>query len=644
MKKIFLFLLIGFLTLPAYTQELKKMQIIGKPQKLTTGEMVARRDQNGNYCAAIQVVSDMDGFSYDSNDGRVGEILDNPGEDIVYLTAGERVLKVFKGGYAPLQIILSDHGIILKEREIWQIKIAGDEAADVLPVTFRVSPENAKLSIDGKPITSASTQDLGVGKHSIKLSLDGYQSIEESITVDNKHVFFEWTMQDAPDAGLQITTTPPGATIFLDGVKLGESPVAAFYPPGNYSIKITKEGFVSIENETLEVVLPQTRKSYTLEENVGYLTINTRPEATVYFNGKVIANPKKVKLSPQLVQVKVVMPKAADLEDQVVIKKDDDKVLEMYPDIQTGTLQVAVTPFDAKIELSGDAGEYYTAEGMKIFSDIPVGTYTMKISAEGYKTTEETLVLKPNEKQNLSITLEKGSDVDYGIEMIFVKGGTFTMGCTSEQSDCEDDEKPAHEVTLDDFYIGKYEVTQKQWQEVMGNNPSQFKGCDDCPVEQVSWNDTQEFIKKLNQLTGKKYRLPTEAEWEYAARGGDSSPSRGRPGGGQDYKYAGSNNIEDVAWYSGNSNSKTHKVGQKQANELGIYDMSGNVWEWCSDWYGKYSSGSATNPQGPSSGSGRVLRGGSWDDYPQYCRVAYRYCDSPGFTFYYLGFRLSRMP
>ena len=227
---------------------------------------------------------------------------------------------------------------------------------------------------------------------------------------------------------------------------------------------------------------------------------------------------------------------------------------------------------------------------------------------------------------------------DFGIELVYVRGGTFTMGCTSEQGgDCEGDEKPAHQVTLSDFYIGKYEVTQKQWRAVMGSDPPElrFKGCDNCPVERVSWNDIQEFIKKLNQKTGKNYRLPTEAEWEYAARGGIQSKG---------YKYAGSNNIGEVAWYDGNSSSKTHPVGGKKANELGLYDMSGNVWEWCSDWYGSYSSGSQRNPQGPSSGSSRVLRGGCWDGYSGDCRVAYRGSGNPGFRHSNSGFRLAVAP
>ena len=218
------------------------------------------------------------------------------------------------------------------------------------------------------------------------------------------------------------------------------------------------------------------------------------------------------------------------------------------------------------------------------------------------------------------------------IEMVFVQGGTFTMGCTSEQgSDCNNDEKPAHKVTVSDFYIGKYEVTQAQWQVVMGNNPSQFKG-DNLPVDSVNWFDVQEFIKCLNARTGKQYRLPTEAEWEFAARGGKSS--RG-------YKYSGSNNISDVAWFDENSGKKPHPVGTKSPNELGLYDMSGNVWEWCSDWYGFYDNIMQTNPQGTSSGSKRVGHSGSWNYNARGARVSSRGVDEPGNRCNDVGFRLA---
>lgn len=216
-------------------------------------------------------------------------------------------------------------------------------------------------------------------------------------------------------------------------------------------------------------------------------------------------------------------------------------------------------------------------------------------------------------------------------EMVCVEGGTFTMGATSEQGeDAYDNEKPTHQVTLSSYYIGKTEVTQALWKAVMGNNPLNFKG-DNLPVECVTWDDCQTFIRKLNQMTGGNFRLPTEAEWEYAARGGNKSKG---------YKYSGSDKIGNVAWYFNNSNLITHPVATKDPNELGIYDMSGNVWEWCSDWYGDYSSSSQTNPEGPSKGSNRVLRGGSWYNFALYCRVSNRYYSTPDYRDNYFGLRL----
>ena len=245
-------------------------------------------------------------------------------------------------------------------------------------------------------------------------------------------------------------------------------------------------------------------------------------------------------------------------------------------------------------------------------------------------------------------------------EMVFVKGGTFTMGATEEQgtSDPYDDEYPIHQVTLSDFCIGKYEVTQQLWEYVMnysgtcadgstmsayasdvwlGTNPSSSYGVGNYyPAYYVSWEDiVNNFMPRLNKITGKTFRLPTEAEWEYAARGGNKS---------QGYKYSGSNTIGDVAWYYDNSSSTAHQVGTKAPNELGLYDMSGNVWEWCSDRYGSYSSSSQTNPTGPTSGSYRVLRGGSWLSNAQRCRVSDRDSTAPSYRDVNLGFRLVLCP
>ena len=228
------------------------------------------------------------------------------------------------------------------------------------------------------------------------------------------------------------------------------------------------------------------------------------------------------------------------------------------------------------------------------------------------------------------IVIEKETITANGVKfsMIKVEAGTFQMGSTSGESD----EKPVHQVTLTkDYYIGETEVTQELWTAVMESNPSHFTDSDQLPVEFVSWDDCQEFIAKLNALTGKNFRLPTEAEWEFAARGGNAS---------QGYTYSGSNTVSDVAWYYDNSGNKTHEVAMKAPNELGIYDMSGNVWEWCQDWYDGYSSEAQTDPTGPTSGSLRMFRGGGWNNFDIFCPVSNRCWNNPSNASNILGLRL----
>jgi formylglycine-generating enzyme required for sulfatase activity len=254
--------------------------------------------------------------------------------------------------------------------------------------------------------------------------------------------------------------------------------------------------------------------------------------------------------------------------------------------------------------------------------------------------------------------------------MVLVHGGAFTMGCTNEQgADCNDAEKPSHQVTLGDFYLGQYEVTVlefkafidathyqtnaekggkslirngKGWKPLKEKNKANWRhdaagnerSSEDYnhPVIHVSWNDATAYCEWLAGKTGKKYRLPTEAEWEYAARGGLES---------KHYKYAGSDELNDVAWYNKNSEMKTHAVGGKKANELGLYDMSGNVWEWCQDWHGDYSSANETNPSGAPTGTLRVYRGGSWIYTAGDCRVSFRNRFTPTSCLNFLGFRVA---
>ena len=321
-------------------------------------------------------------------------------------------------------------------------------------------------------------------------------------------------------------------------------------------------------------------------------------------------------------------------------------------------ISVDTEPSGADIYIDG---KHY-GKTPNIITDLPMGKHEIKLEKQEYNPVTKIFIIEDGEKLKFNETLlsvyykgggvkeeEKevvnNSETDLNgnevftvngvsFTMIKVEGGTFMMGATSEQGkDASKDEKPAHSVTLSDYYIGETEVTQELWEAVMGNNPSRFNGYPQRPVEWVSWNACQEFITKLNQLTGKNFRLPTEAEWEYAARGGNKSNG---------YKYSGSNILGNVARYTDN-NSPTLDVKTKQANELGIYDMSGNVCEWCQDRYGKkyYQNSSQTNPTGPLSGSRRVIRGGGWRSYAAGCRVSYREGYLSVSRYPYLGLRLS---
>ena len=257
--------------------------------------------------------------------------------------------------------------------------------------------------------------------------------------------------------------------------------------------------------------------------------------------------------------------------------------------------------------------------------------YPIEMEAQNDTVKTDTVAAQPVDTTIITITIDSLT-----FEMVKVKGGTFTMGCKNpKDKDCYENEFPAHEVTVSDFAIGKYEVTQDIWKAVMGYNPSKWKH-DSLPVERVSWDTIQTFINKLNRLTGRNFRLPTEAEWEYAARGGEKS---------KNYKYAGCNqDVGSYAWYGPNANSHTHKVGEKKPNELGLYDMSGNVWEWCSDYQGAYTKNSQENPKGPRNGEERILKGGCYTSPTRGCRITDRSNYNPQLGYSYYGFRLVMIP
>ncbi len=325
------------------------------------------------------------------------------------------------------------------------------------------------------------------------------------------------------------------------------------------------------------------------------------------------------------------------------IKLKEIKTDSAKPKINQVHLIVKTSPDNSKIRILNIGPKYQPGMALK------PKRYHIEVSHKGYQRHTEWIELK-NEDLIHSVVLEEKpvftksiptstnhytssstTESTSGIKMVSVPAGCFQMG-SNEGGEYTDDEKPVHRVCLSAYKIGKYEVTQSQWKKVMGNNPSHFKG-NNKPVEKVSWDDVQKFIRKLNQQTGQHYRLPSEAEWEYACRSG-----------GRDQKYCGGNNAGSVAWYDDNSGNETHDVGQKQANGLGLYDMSGNVWEWVQDRYdsGYYKNSPTTNPKGASGGAVRVFRGGSWHSDASNLRSAFRDYNSPDRRGNILGFRLAR--
>jgi serine/threonine protein kinase/formylglycine-generating enzyme required for sulfatase activity len=412
--------------------------------------------------------------------------------------------------------------------------------------------------------------------------------------------------------------------------------------------------------EQLVLERSKTSSSSFIKKLVG-ITIITDPESVVVtidsknqwktpFKGKLTTGRHSISLSKEGYE-------SINSELDVNENSDNEFFIEMKSAMGTITVETEKPGFDILLN-----GENTSKKTPFTFNNIiPDVDYDFKIESEKYYSNPETIRISEKEHKIYKPHLKQYPQIE---GMIFVKGGTFQMGIIN------DHEALVHSVTVSSFLIGKNEVTQKEWRDIMGKNPSfskkkkviekGFLGMgrkiekidnDNHPVERINWYDAVAFCNKKSELEGLKkcysgrgnnikcdftkngYRLPTEAEWEFAARGGRQSMG---------YTYSGSNTLDDVAWYSDNSGGETHPVGRKQANELGIYDMSGNVWEWCWDWFGSYRRSSQTNPKGDSTGSDRVVRGGSWNSITSYSRVAFRTYNYPASSYSYIGFRLVR--
>ena len=503
-------------------------------------------------------------------------------------------------------------------------------------LTVNSQPESgAEVSIDGQPsgkTTPCTIEKLASGEHTLTLRQQWYETKKVKITVADGETKTETVTLSPTFAEIQISTEP-NADIYIDNIKVDNGNYSGRVVAGLHTFEARKDKHHN-DSKKLELI-SGTNKEISLHPKPMYGTLKI---VSTPFNADykletfgVLETPKVFEgTTPNTIrqllvgEYTVAISKTGYASETRTVNIKENETEEINVELSSGKqITINSTPQGAKLYIDNNY------KGTTPYStELSFRKYNVKFTKDEYKDLAQSIEIEKH-TNNLNLTLK--SIIKEIPGMVFVKGGTFEMGSNYGSSN----EKPIHTVTVDDFYIGKYEVTQKQWKEIMGSNPSYFKG-DNLPVESVSWNDVQQFIKKLNKKTGQNYRLPTEAEWEYAARGGVETIHES-----SQTKYAGSNNIGDVA---SNSGSKTHTVGTKQANELGIYDMSGNVWEWCSDWYGSYSSGSQNNPQGATSGSRRVNRGGSWYYIAMICRVADRYYRSPDDRRSYMGFRLALVP
>ena len=600
MKRQILFLILSLLLSSCASAQKLAVESFSLAATDISVQTQPRKDLNDEPCALVKVQFVGDILDVEGN--VIKPLVKKGNETWAYMTHGSQQMKVLTKDYLPIMVDFSNYGISQVEKNKTYVLVLIKPVGGAEPVdaggnfyALSVQPKNAVVTIDGVLQPSSSDGEysamLPYGTHTYKVEAGGYISKSGSFSVSSGDMTPISVSLLSAMASVSITCPTPAVSLYVDKKAVGNSPWSGSLKEGMHLLEARKSGYRS-QQKTIQLA-QQQKLDVTFGELVaiqGNLSVNYKPfGADVYVDGK------KLGQSPRVFNGLLVG------NHQVEVRKDG---------YATDRKTVAIS-------------EGQTANITGTLASNAVASSSSNTS--GYSSGSSSMASGSNA---ISIPVKNG----ISIEMVKVEAGTFMMGATSEMKDPYSDEKPVHQVTLtNDYYMGKYEVTQALWQAVMGSNPSNFKG-DNLPVEKVSWNDCQEFISKLNSLTGRKFRLPTEAEWEYAARGGKKS--RG-------YQYSGSRKISDVAWYDRNSGSKTHPVGTKQANELGIYDMSGNVWEWCSDWYGSYSSSSQTNPTGSDSGTNRVRRGGSWCYIARICRSSYRYGDAPDLRRLYLGLRLA---
>ncbi|MBQ6729583.1 MAG: SUMF1/EgtB/PvdO family nonheme iron enzyme [Bacteroidales bacterium] len=663
MKRFALLIFFFFSIYGGFAQSISVKSFQALPMDMTASSLEGKRiDQNGEVAALIKIVTTETGFTFEAGALGIVDSQQRNGEVWVWVPRASRKITILNQKFG----VLRDYRypIEIEAERTYEMVLETKAAPEPKPddnmvrqqyLIFQITPPDAVLEVDDQlwPVADGTARKfVNFGNYTYRVQAPNYHPDAGRVTVDDPNNKKIVTVNLRPNFGwVEVRGgNAEGAMVYVDNAYVGKAPCKSeALKSGEHTVKIIREMYAPYTERVTVSDNETTTLSPKLAADFARVTLTVDADAEIWVNDEKKGNRTWTgNLASGSYRIECRM----DSHESSVTIKDitntmDGQIITLVaPRPIYGSLNVESTPDFAKIYIDGQP----MGETPNFIAQMIIGSHELKLTKEGYDDYIETITLAKGERKQVKAVLNKievqqpiatttstSEDQTFTVNgvsftMKLVEGGTFQMGATSEQgSDAYNSEKPVHSVTLSNYYLGETEVTQALWNAVMGSNPSYFEG-DALPVEQVAWNDCQEFIRKLNQKTGKNFRLPTEAEWEYAARGGKKSNG---------YKYAGSNDIGSVAWYTNNSDSKTHPVKGKSPNELGLYDMSGNVWEWCSDWYGSYSSGSQTNPQGLSSGSNRVLRGGGWDYFARICRVSHRYCYDPDIRNRHYGFRLA---
>ena len=643
---LFLFFVRTFL----FTQEFE-VRSFTKDSKDISAIRFPRKDVNNQSGAIIKVRTNLQGLNYNCNSGFIGDPFEKDGDIWLYVSPKEKRIKFMKEGFLALDYYIEE---VIEPSTVYILELINKFQAPVKAgaslgfVLIKSDPTGAEVKVNEEPTGSRTPfqKPLNPGQYSYELTKHLYLiytgtfiiSAGKTTTVENKL---------EPNFGtLSIISQPEaGADIYLDNRLLEQKTPALLeqIPSGQHKIVVRKELYET-QTQDVEILNGQTtRLSITLYPTFGEIEVTAPKDVEIWIDQQPVGIGSfsgRVLKGIHLIEAKKL--NYHDFSETITVDIGKKHLVNIAMTPKTGILTIMTTPPEADVYLDGQP------QGISpvILQDILIGQHTLRFSKKGYGETTKLITLLKDQTLEVAEVLLLSREETYILqphgddnhtplpELVFIEGGTFQMG----SGDGNDDEQPIHTVFVDDFHLAKYEVTQKQWFSIMGTNPSYFNDCDNCPVESVSWVNVQEFLAKLNEKTGQNFRLPTEAEWEYAARGGKYS--RG-------YQYSGSNSIANVAWYNADSTFSTHQVGQKLPNELELFDMTGNVWEWCSDIYGPeyYSRSPSYMPRGASIGSFRSMRGGSWGNSPDYSRTTVRFrlpsqvCDGYGGS---IGFRICR--